>query len=118
MIANAVMQEIDVVPPVKRLISRFESQTNLVFKPTSNFYKVVGINAFRFAQLIRGEKNLDSVEIKNLTGYFGQFFPVKAEDLLWPAPTTSWIDQPEQNENWARLSKEIATLVCIAEWVF
>ena len=31
--------------------------TNVVFKPTTDFYKVVGIRRKRFGQLYRGEKS-------------------------------------------------------------
>ena len=68
--------------PVRRLINRFEAQTKLLFKPAKAFYEATGINRIRFAQLIKGQKDLDSTEIKTLIKYFNQYFSVKADDLL------------------------------------
>ena len=69
-------------PPVKRLINRFESKTNLVFKPHISFYDSLGIRRKRFGQLVRGEKNPDSEEIKRLLEYFKQFFEVKVDEMF------------------------------------
>lgn len=68
--------------PVQRLVSRFEAETKLVFKPSRAFYQSTGINRLRFALLLRGQKNPDSGEIKILLAFFKQFFPLTAEDLL------------------------------------
>lgn len=68
--------------PIGQLVNRFETQTNLVFKPHHTFYERVGINRFRFAQLVRGDKRPDSKELREIIDYFNQFFEVKATDLL------------------------------------
>ena len=55
---------------------RFESLTHLHFKPNTEFYKLLGINQFRFSKLVNGQKRPDSEEIKGLVDYFNRFFPV------------------------------------------
>ncbi|GAB4018830.1 hypothetical protein [Spirosoma koreense] len=69
-------------PPVQRLITRFETKTNLSFRPRKAFFSAIQINAHRFALFTKGQKRPDAEEIKKLVAFFGQFFPVKAEDLL------------------------------------
>lgn len=70
------------ISPLRRLIDRFESKTHLSFKPQATFYKEMGINRLRFAQLTKGQKTLDTTEVKSLAQYFGQYFTVKTDDLL------------------------------------
>lgn len=70
------------IPPTQKLVSRYESQTQLRFTPARGWYKSIGINQFRFGQLTRGRKEPDATEIKSLVTYFSQFFPCDAKDLL------------------------------------
>lgn len=67
--------------PVQRLIDRYETETNLVFKPSRRFYELTGINRIRFAQLASGDKRPMYDEADTLVKYFSKFFTTTINDF-------------------------------------
>lgn len=56
---------------LSQIIKIKEGKENIPFKPNRQFFKDVCIGQKRFWQLVRNEKNLTSIEIKQLAEYFG-----------------------------------------------
>lgn len=67
--------------PVQRMITRYEAETSLIFKPSKKFYSDTGINRVRFAQLANGEKQPLFTEVEKLVKFFSRFFPTSINDF-------------------------------------
>jgi hypothetical protein len=56
---------------IQQAVSDYESRIGTPFKPTTDlFYKKVNINQKRFGQLLRGEKEPVTSELKALSNFF------------------------------------------------
>lgn len=64
---------------IQRVVTEYENRIGTAFKPTpERFYKRVGVNQKRFGQLLRGEKEPVTSELRTLS----QFFQVPITELI------------------------------------
>ena len=65
------------ITPIKTALDQYNQRVG-GFKPNPIFYQKVGINHKRFFQLVRGDKEPMTTEIKNLS----QFFNIPVSELI------------------------------------